>query len=167
MLWRESLDELAAVVALAADLGVDWVKLEEMVPVNPFAARAVVPPWHGEAQGATLARSARARPRHRRRRPHGAPTVWRCTLAEDDAARAFLAADEYANRSTIHPCRETWERACIDPDGGVRLGDFFGARLGSVADVPLATLWNGPLACAERLRAQAARLCGGARPSCV
>ena len=168
VLWRESLDELAAVVALAADLGVDWVKLEEMVPVNPFAARAVVPPSDGEAREQIARAIALGGERGVVVVDHTAPpTVWRCTLAEDDAARAFLAADEYANRSTIHPCRETWERACIDPDGGVRLGDFFGARLGTVADVPLATLWNGPLACAERLRAQAARLCGGARPSCV
>ncbi len=168
VVWRKSLGEIEAIVALAADLGVDWVKLEEIVPVNPFAARAIVSPSDPEMRERIARAIAIGRERGVVVVDHTAPpVVWRCKLAEEDSARAFLAADEYANRSTIHPCRATWERACIDPDGGVRLGDFFGPRLGSVADAPLATLWNGALARAERTRAEAGRLCGATRPSCI
>src|SRR5690606_12105995 len=92
--------------------------------------------------------------------------VWRCRL--DEETRAFLEADETANRCVIHPCRTPWETACIEPNGDVRARDFFGPILGNVTQTPLAELWNAPEA--ERLRRDASlsRLCAPAGPvTCV
>ena len=159
--------ELDALVDLAADIGVDWLKLEDAVPVNAFAARSLLR-YRDDARA--LDRVARAMARGAALGlvmvDHTAPPkVWRCELTED--ARAFLAADEFANRSEIHPCRAEWETACIEPNGDVRLGDFFGALLGSVASEPLEELWRGPVARSERQRACVGRLCAGGRPTCV
>jgi MoaA/NifB/PqqE/SkfB family radical SAM enzyme len=168
VVWKTNLGELEGLVRLAVDVGVDWLKFEEMVPVNPFAARAVVSPFDLEVRS----RVARAVELGRELGvvvvDHTAPpSVWRCTLDDDAPARAFLAADEYANRSTIHPCRAAWERACVEPDGTVRLGDFFGPRLGNVTEGSLVSFWNGPAAQAERARAEELRRCGHERPTCV
>jgi MoaA/NifB/PqqE/SkfB family radical SAM enzyme len=163
---RDNLDELDAAVDMALDVGVDWLKLEESVPVNRFARRASVSAHDAHARERVGRAVDRGRARGLVVVDHTAPpAVWRCKLAEDDAMRSFLEADEFANRTIIHPCRATWERACIDPDGGVRLGDFFGPRLGSVHEAPLAALWNGPRARAERLAAERQRLCGASSPA--
>jgi glycosidase/MoaA/NifB/PqqE/SkfB family radical SAM enzyme len=168
VIWRQSLGEIEAIVELAADLGVDWVKLEEIVPVNPFAARAVVSPLDAEVRERVARAIAIGRERGVVVVDHTAPpAVWRCRLDVDPAARAFLAADEHANRSVIHPCRSPWERACVEPDGGVRVGDFYGPRVGTVAEAPLAALWNAPLAQRERARHEMLRPCGANRPTCV
>jgi glycosidase/MoaA/NifB/PqqE/SkfB family radical SAM enzyme len=168
VLGRDALGELDALVDLALDLGVDWLKLEEMVPVNPFAARADVRLQDPANRARVVRAVARGRERGLVVVDHTLPvSVWRCTLPDDAATRAFVEADEHANRSHIHPCRDPWERACVEPDGGVRVGDFLGPRAGSVAHASLRALWNGPRARHERMRAEAMRLCGARSPSCA
>ena len=167
VVWRESAEQVEALVELASRLGVDWLKLEEVAPVNPFAARAVVPPDDAGLRARVERAVARGRELGVVVVDHTAPpAVWRCRLGEDAAMRAFLAADEYANRSVIHPCRAAWERACVQPDGDVHLGDFFGPRLGNVVEEPLGAIWNGELARIERSAGEQTRLCGARPPSC-
>ena len=165
---ESNIDELDAFVDLAADIGVDWIKLEEAVGVNDFARRSLLRMERSPYRD-RVARAAE------RGRTHGLvvvdhtapPRVWRCRIADDDAMRAFLAADEFANRSDIHPCRAAWETACIEPNGDVRIGDFFGAALGNVAFDSLDELWTGAVARSERTRAQTTRLCGAGPVTCI
>ncbi len=168
VVMRSNVDELDAFVDLAADLGVDWIKLEEAVPVNDFARRSLL----RMDRPASRDRVARAVERGQARGlvvvDHTAPPpVWRCRVADDDAMRAFLAADEFANRSEIHPCRAAWETACVEPNGDVRIGDFFGAVLGNVTRGSLGDLWSSDIARSERVRAQTTRLCGAGPVTCI
>jgi glycosidase/MoaA/NifB/PqqE/SkfB family radical SAM enzyme len=160
--------ELDALVDLCADVGVDWIKLEELVPVNEFAERSLVCLDGGPVRAAVQRAIERAQARGLVAVDHtDAPVIWRCRLDAEPTMRAFLAADEHANRSTIHPCRAAWEHACVAPNGDVHLGDFFGPVLGNLAEEALATMWNGEIARAERLRAQKSRLCGAGPVTCV
>jgi glycosidase/MoaA/NifB/PqqE/SkfB family radical SAM enzyme len=157
---RENVRELSSIVELAADIGLDWVKLEELVPVTMTAASLVVLGGPVRVQGEV----ERARRRgdalglrvfdHTRER-----RVLRCALPEDPELAAFVRDDEYANRSTIHPCRVTWDHACIEPNGDVRMGDFFGEVIGSLVASPFTDIWRGRSAALERVRASRAWPC--------
>lgn len=165
VVMKSNLDELAAFVELAARLGVDWVKLEEPVAATPFARDELVA-LDDERTAAAIARAvARATELGLVAVDHVAPPpVWRCRLT--DSARAFIEADEFANRTTIHPCRAAWERACIHPNGDVAIDDFSDPIVGNVLQTPLSALWNGPEARARRARARDVWICDG-RPTCV
>jgi MoaA/NifB/PqqE/SkfB family radical SAM enzyme len=164
---QQNLHQVGAFVDLAAALGVDWVKLEEGVPATEFARTSLVSCTSPPAREA-IDRAMR------RAREHGLVAVdhtidrdvWRCRL--DDVTRAFLAADEHANRGEIHPCRTAWETACVEPNGDVRVMDFFGPIVGNVTVTSMVDLWNGAEARAARQRAKLSRLCGPAGPvTCV
>jgi MoaA/NifB/PqqE/SkfB family radical SAM enzyme len=168
VLLRSNAAELVPFVELAANLGVDWVKLEEPVAATPFAREALVDVeslvarrqidraiGRAGALGLVAVDHTRAMPQ------------WRCRLDADPAGAARLAADEHANRSRIHPCLAPWEIACVEPNGDVRQGDFFGPVVGNVAESPLAALWRGEVAARERLHAMAARPCGAGPVTCL
>jgi glycosidase/MoaA/NifB/PqqE/SkfB family radical SAM enzyme len=164
VLLQQNLDALDAMVDLAASLGVDWLKLEEGVPATDFARRSLVAPPAERIE--RLIASARARfpdlviVDHTRER-----AVWRCRL--DDDTRAFLAADEHANRAVIHPCRTPWETIAIEPNGDVRIGDVFGPLLGNVLASELAELWLAEPARAQRVTSTQQRLCGAGPVVCL
>jgi MoaA/NifB/PqqE/SkfB family radical SAM enzyme len=92
--------------------------------------------------------------------------IWRCRLEEDSPGKTFLEADGFANRTFIHPCRGPWEIACIEANGDVRMGHFFGPMLGNVAEASLSSLWNGLVATEERARAMGERLCKNGPVTC-
>jgi cyclomaltodextrinase / maltogenic alpha-amylase / neopullulanase len=162
----QNVAELFRFVDLAASLGVDWVKLEEGVPATAFAKRSLVSCDAADARDAIDRAVERGRERglvmidHTREIP-----IWRCAL--DARARAFLEADEFANSCILHPCRMPWETACVEPNGDVRLGDFFGPILGNVTVRPLAELWNARDAQEKRRAAARARICGSGPVTCV
>lgn len=164
----QNVSELEALVDLCADLGVDWLKLEEAVPVNAFAERSLVRLDYGFAADAVRAACMRGAARglvmvdHTVDRP-----IWRCRIDEDTPGKTFLDADGFANRTQIHPCRGPWEIACIEANGDVRVGHFFGPVLGNVTEQSLTESWNGTIAMAERTRAMAARLCKNGPVTCV
>ncbi|MFO0679112.1 MAG: alpha-amylase family glycosyl hydrolase [Polyangiaceae bacterium] len=162
-----NVDELRELVDRAVDVGVDWVKLEELVPVNAFSRKALPDYDAANVRSAILRAAEHGRARGIRMVEHvGAPDVWRCRL--DARTEAFLADDEFANRSSIHPCRARWDIACIEPDGDVRIGDFFGRVLGNVLHAPLDELWRSSVAADERRASQVGRLCGPTGPvTCV
>jgi MoaA/NifB/PqqE/SkfB family radical SAM enzyme len=162
----QNVRELDAFVDLGAELGVDWIKLEEGVPATEFARRSLVSCAAAEVRSAIDTALARGRSRglvmvdHTRDR-----ALFRCKL--DDDARAFLEADEHANRSVIHPCRTPWDTACIEPNGDVRVLDFFGPIAGNVLRTPLAQLWNNREARDARERSRRARICGAGPVTCL
>ncbi|APR80497.1 Neopullulanase [Minicystis rosea] len=160
--------ELDALVDLCADAGVDWIKLEEMVPVNAFAERSLVALDRGLVRDAVARAVQRAASRGLVAVDHtAAPVVWRCRLASEPETARFLAADEHANRSVIHPCRGPWDHACIAANGDVSLGDFFGPVIGNLADESLVAMWNGTVAQSERRRAMRGRPCGTGPVTCM
>lgn len=163
----QNVHELGSFVDLAATLGVDWVKLEEGVPATEFARRSLVSCASSATRAAIDAAVARGRERGLVMVDHTFDRqVWRCRLDED--TRSFLAADEHANRSEIHPCRTAWETVCVEPNGDLRVTDFFGPIVGNVTRSTLAELWNAPDALESRERARATRLCGPGGPAtCV
>jgi MoaA/NifB/PqqE/SkfB family radical SAM enzyme len=136
---ERNVDELAAIVRLAARLGVDRVKLNHLQPRRPALA------------GRSLRRSAEAL-----RRWNAA--VREARAAAEEAALAGAAvrlenaaplAEDPAAPAPFGPCRFVGREAWIHPDGRFapcphpaaargELGDF-----GSVAATPLGVLWNG------------------------
>jgi glycosidase/MoaA/NifB/PqqE/SkfB family radical SAM enzyme len=160
---QQNVGELDAFVELAADLGVDWVKLEEGVPATAFARRSLVSCTSRPVRDAVEAAVRRGRERGLVLVDHTLErAVWRCRL--DAETSAFLAADEHANRSEIHPCRTPWETVCVEPNGDIRVNEFFGEILGNVTSAPLSQLWNGPAAIEARERMKLSRLCGPSGP---
>lgn len=168
VVMRENAHELVALVDLVADAGADWIKFEEIVPVNAFAERSLVRLDAGPIREAVASAIERARSRGVVAVDHTAsPVIWRCRLSEDPVAASFLIADQFANRSHIHPCRAAWEHACIAANGDVLFGEFFGPVIGNLGEESLASMWNSHVAQSGRQRAIRGRLCGGGPVTCV
>lgn len=162
----QNVAETEAFVDLGVRLGVDWIKLEEGVPATDFARRSLVSCAAPETRAVIDRALRRGRDAGLVMVDHTIErTFFRCRI--DDETRAFLEADEFANRGEIHPCRTPWDTACIEPNGDVRALDFFGPVLGNVTRTPLAELWNGAEAAGARLRSRAARICGAGPVVCV
>jgi len=154
---RTNLAELPALARRCAALGVDWLKLEETYPATPFARRDLLDPRAAEV----VAMAAEVRAAF----PgvlvdHLAPPA-ACPCTGDPAAVAFRAADDFAHRCTILPCRAAWERCVIDADGSVHAVDHAQPVLGSLLHAPLLSLWNAAPALGLRARALAT-----AAPAC-
>lgn len=164
VVMAENVAGLPSLVELAARLGVDWVKLEELVPVSARARRSLLVP----ADTARHVHEARAVGERLGLRvvDHTDPSpVFPCTATEAQAR--FLRDDAFANRfEDFHPCRAPWEIACVEPDGQVRLGDFFGPVLGRVGPASIAGLWSSPPAREHRERVVAERPCSRGPRAC-
>jgi cyclomaltodextrinase / maltogenic alpha-amylase / neopullulanase len=148
--------ELAAFAELGAGLGVDWIKLEELVAKRQLTDTSI-------ARNAVEGAMARGRALglvmvdHTRER-----TIQRCGM--DEETRAFVQADEFANRARIHPCRAPWDHACVDPNGDVHAADFFAPVIGNVMSESLEVIWAGEAAQAERARSMGRWVCAGGCP---
>ena len=163
---QQNIHELNAFVDLGAALGVDWIKLEEAVPATVFAKNSLVR-FDTAPNRARIAEAiARGRARGLTMVDHTVDReIWRCRL--DDESRMFLEADEIANRCEIHPCRTPWETACIEPNGDVRVVDFFGSIIGNVLESPISATWNAPVAVGAREASRLRRLCTGGAVTCL
>ncbi|MBI5543089.1 MAG: radical SAM protein, partial [Deltaproteobacteria bacterium] len=151
-----NLAELEALMELAADMGLDWVKLEELVPVHGLERELVETRALETAVGRALRRAEQLKVvavDHTR-----CWDLWPCRITPE--AAAFHRADEFANRSEIHPCRGPWELAYVGPDGAVRMGDPYSPALGNLAEASLMQIWQGPLARSQREQAVRSRPCG-------
>jgi glycosidase/MoaA/NifB/PqqE/SkfB family radical SAM enzyme len=151
-----NVEELPALGALVRDLGVDWLKLEEMHPSTFRARQEMLRPGDPRlASGVTAVREILGRAGvvlvdHLVDRPE-----CRCQAAASPDALAFRDADDFANRARFNPCRAAWEQACVDPDGTVHPVDYFEPPLGNLLDASLFDLWISPPA--QRARAAALR----------
>ena len=182
VLTRDNQHELPALASRLAALGIDWLKLEEMYPVNLIAAEQLVDPRGRIAHGlrAELRRILDGRAvfvdhlQDDGRCPcalaeeHLGSALLNLAPGSDPAACAacdFRRADDFANRAQFHPCRSDWEQACIDPDGSVHPGDYGQPAIGSLADFTLLDLWQSPAM--QQRRAEAlARLPLARRAAC-
>ena len=156
VLTQSNAAELVQLGRRLAALGVDWIKVEELYPVNALSARELLRPRGRRAQEALRELRAVVEPAGLVVVDHLAPPAG-CACqskAEDaDALAEFRATDDFANRARFLPCRAAWEQACVDPDGTVRPIDYFQAALGNLAEEPFLSLWQGERA--QRVRAQA------------
>ncbi|MBL8918009.1 MAG: radical SAM protein [Myxococcaceae bacterium] len=165
-LTRSNVHEVERVAHLVAEAGLDWLKLEETFPVNARGERevisdaAVVEAAVGRAKAVCDATGVRLVDHTKDRQ------VWKCrppVMSEDDAA--FSAADDFANRCDINPCRAPWEVVCVEPDGAVKPGDFHQPAVGSLLDADLLSLWNATPLLRRRAYSAAHRRCEG-MPTC-
>jgi len=155
---RSSIPELSALGRLCKQLGVDWLKVEEMYGATQAAIAEEVP------SGAPHLASAMAG----LRTELAGSSLTLVDHLEDHAgcactgerAREFRAADDFANRARFRPCRMLWEQAAIDPDGQVRPIDYGYAAVGSLLDASFLELWNS-----EPLRLARARVLTRSAPS--
>lgn len=146
--------ELVQLGERLAAVGVDWIKVEELYPVNAFSARELLRPRGQRARVALNELRAAVEPAglvvvDHLAPPQGCP----CESTGSDALAEFRATDDFANRARFRSCRAAWEQASVDPDGTVRPIDPYHAPLGNVADEPFLALWQGERA--RRVRAQA------------
>ena len=148
---KSSLPELESLARLCVELGVDWLKLEEMYGATGCAAQELVPA--GDARLLDALGRVRAQLEHAGvvfvDHTHSKPA---CACASDPCARAFREADDFANRAQFRPCRMLWEQAAVDPDGVVRPVDYAHGALGSLREAELLALWNGEVMQAARAR---------------
>ena len=148
--------ELPALGRLVADLGLDWLKVEELYACTPMARHELLPPRDGRVEQAmndlrrSLARTPVRIVDHR-----DPPAGCGCQAASNPELAAFRAADDFANRVAIHPCRAEWEQACVDPDGTVRPVDYGQPEIGNLLESSFLDLWNGEAM--QRLRTKALR----------
>jgi len=167
VLMRGNLERASEMASLCAQLGVDWLKLEELVPRGDFAKTQMIE--HEERVRATAKDvGSRAKALGLRVVDHTQGLVpYRCQVKGDDGLREFLEADEYANRSEIDPCRAHWELACIDPNGDVRIGDFYNPVVGNLMVSTLQEIWCSMEAQAHRDRQIEGRPCGRGAMRCL
>lgn len=170
---RDNVEELEALGALAAELGLDWLKLEELAPLSGRLQQISIAPSDRRVQAGLSRLRARAKAAGVVVVDHLAPPAGcRCQAVDpesgaliDPALLAFREADDFANRARFAPCRALWEQACVDPDGTVRAVDYAQPPLGELATRSLLDLWNSPTA--QRLREHALRrLPARARAAC-
>jgi glycosidase/MoaA/NifB/PqqE/SkfB family radical SAM enzyme len=163
-----NVDELGGIVDLAADIGLDWVKFEELVPATPYARSSLVKLDDGRTMAGVRAACARAVERGIVAVDHTTPMPrWVCALDECRGDAERHRADEFANRTALNPCRDAWELACIEPNGDVRVAAFHGALAGNLAERDLLEVWNSDTAREERQRARLSRKCWGGEVVCL
>lgn len=137
--------ELPALGRMVRDLGLDWIKVEEIFPCTATARHAMIHARDPRVEEAVselhrdLARSGVVIVDHR-----DPPGGCGCDAEKNPLLAAFREADDFANRATFHPCRMEWEQACIDPDGTVHPVDYGQAAIGNLLHTSLLELWNGP-----------------------
>ncbi len=180
VLTRDNHQELVPLSHTLFDLGIDWLKVEEMCPVNLIAIEKLLSPDSQPARQAlaSLRRELGSRlvlVEHLRDEPrcpcalaeeHGGHGLAATLRGESDCEGcAFRLRDDFANRAQFAPCRSDWEQACIDPDGTVHPGDYGQPAIGSLADASLLSLWQGP-AMQERRAAALASQPPARRQSC-
>ena len=166
VLTTSNLAELPALGRLVADLGLDWLKVEELYPCTPMARHELLLPREPRVEQAmaelrqALAKSGVVLVDHR-----DPPAGCGCEAVQKPEIAAFRAADDFANRAVFHPCRMEWEQACVDPDGTVRPVDYGREPLGNLLEASFLDLWNGEAA--RRMRKEAlARTPAGRRRGC-
>ncbi|HEY3450817.1 MAG TPA: alpha-amylase family glycosyl hydrolase [Myxococcales bacterium] len=152
--------ETPAAVKLAAQAGLDWIKLEEMYPLNALSQR------EAEISKATLARVLKAsREVAKRSRilllEHlESPVVRKCALDRGAAVQRFSLGDDFVNRMEINPCRLPFELICIEPDGAVKPLSFHHPAAGNLLEQDLVELWNSRLFRHVREQSVHERICG-------
>ena len=162
-----NIDELAKLVVVVADAGLEWIKFEELF----------VDPDHLERQPLVASAQATARAIHDAKTQADKVGVvvvdhtrslnaWRCQLSGSPSKAAFAAADNFANRTEINVCRQPYEQACIEPNGDVRPVSFHHPVAGNVLREDLMAIWQSEICVDVRRQQQRVRPCGVGPTTC-
>jgi cyclomaltodextrinase len=156
--------EVGDLVRFSADVGLDWVKLEEMFPQNDLAASLCLDPG---ASARTLGQARMASAGKVTIVDHTRQvTAFKCQLALDKIARRFSEGDDLVNRTDLNACRLPYEQVCVEPSGDVRPVTFHHPVAGNVVDGDLRAIFNGPVFADVRAQQRAARPCGDGPANC-
>ncbi|MBI5535263.1 MAG: radical SAM protein [Deltaproteobacteria bacterium] len=161
-----NLPELADMASLALDLGVDWLKLEEMFPSSAVARQELVAPSDPRlAEAMATVRRVVAGSRLVLVDHLSPPSGCECEARDRPDLREFRRADDFANRAHFQPCRAAWQQACVDPDGSVHPVDYHHPAIGNLLHDTMLDLWhNGAM---HALRREAiARIASPLREAC-
>jgi cyclomaltodextrinase len=163
---RSNAGELEELVSFARSAGVDWIKLEEMFPINPLAEQeARVDDLTGAVARAMALGDALGIPvlDHTR-----SVQVWCCEPSPSDAATVrFSRLDDFANRMAINPCRFPYETICIEPNGDCKPVSFHHASGGNLLTTDLVEIWRSHAFARERTAVRQRRLCGAGPATCA
>ncbi|MBI4819320.1 MAG: radical SAM protein [Deltaproteobacteria bacterium] len=155
---RDNSHELAGLLELAKELRLDWVKLEELVPIGGVEG----PTNLHEVIDALLAQGDRLG------LPvldHTRPPPFECQLeAAAEARRSRL--DDFVNHAAVNACRLPYELVCVEPNGDVKPNDFHQPPAGNVLERSLDEIWRGAGFVLARNRRLLARPCRAGRPTC-
>lgn len=166
-LTTENLEELPTLVEQAAALGVDALKVEELVPVNPRASQLATVEQHRQVEVVEAARQQAWRlglPLLDHLRPLQA---WKCRLEQDAEMAERSLLDDFVNGAELNPCRLPWELICVEPNGDVRPVDFHHPVAGNLLVQDLAELWNSAPFTFARSTKMKDRLCGPGPVTCA
>ncbi len=137
--------ELAQLGHIVADLGLDWLKVEEIFPCTPVARHQMIFAREPRVEDAmNELRRALAQARVVLVDHRDPPGGCACEAANNVLLADFRRADDFANRVEFHPCRMEWEQACVDPDGAVHPVDYGQRPIGNLLHTSLLEMWNGP-----------------------
>ena len=161
-----NLHQVRDVVCFAADVGLDWVKLEEIYPINELARR------EGELEPEALRRTVEEAREladslkvvlldHTRE-----VAVRKCLLDTDHRMMRVSLFDDRVNRMEINPCRLPWELVCIEPNGDVKPSSFHHPPVGNLLERDLLEIWNEGLFVELREGSLDGRVCGAEGPVC-
>lgn len=156
----ENLGELQALPERLASVGVDWVKLEEVAPINPRAQGLATIEARALAEGVEAAR--------RRAWTLGLPLLdhvrpvetWKCRGDEDPEMDERGILDDFVNRIELNPCRLPYELVHVEPNGDVRAQSFHHPVVGNLVEQDLLEIWRGPGFASARGARIRERLCG-------
>ncbi|MBI5549302.1 MAG: radical SAM protein [Deltaproteobacteria bacterium] len=163
---RSNLHEVPQLLEWAAATGLDWVKLEEVFPLNPDAAlEADLAPQRllaalAEARAAAAALGVRLL-EHVFETP-----VFKCRLGSDPEMARFSLLDDFANRMEINGCRLPYELVCIEPDGDLKPLSFHHPVGGNLLREGLSATWSSARFFEARAQMRAERPCGGGPATC-
>jgi cyclomaltodextrinase / maltogenic alpha-amylase / neopullulanase len=161
-----NLGEIEALVRFAKRAGLDWVKLEEVAPVNGVACEALAFPEEDAARAIASAKGVAAELGLPILDHTKTPRVFKCLLEGDRAIAEFSRLDDFANRMEINTCRFPYEAVFIEPNGDVKAVDFHHRVAGNLFEQDLSAIWNDPLFILERSNAKLRRPCGFGAPTC-
>jgi MoaA/NifB/PqqE/SkfB family radical SAM enzyme len=142
VLTSDNSDDLPAFAARLSQLGIDWLKVEEMCPINLISTQLLLDPRSARARATLTAMRHAADPRMLLVDHLQSDFACPCIAADDEAARRFRNADDFANRAHFRGCRADWEQACIDPDGTVHPVDYTQPAIGSLQQDSLLSIWH-------------------------
>jgi len=168
-LTKSNREELDDAVRFAQDAGLDWMKVEEMFPVNERGEQERLA--DDEAR-ALLARASRlAAELGLPLLDHTAPLqVWKCDPAilpvGTDEMRRVGALDDFVNGVELNPCRMPWEVVCVEPNGDVKPMGFEHMVAGNVLEEDLGAIFNKTAFQLARRRSANHRECTPGKASC-
>lgn len=135
--------ELSQIGKLCCNLGVDWLKIEELFPATSFARHHMI-----MAQDLNLIENKKQlidtiKDNNLVLVDHlSPPEGCDCDAKFNNELKKFRNNDNYANRAHFNPCRAMWEQAWIDPDGTVKPVDSHHSPIGNILHESMLSIWN-------------------------